>query len=86
MPLPPQEEDNSVDLGDYGLVKHIQIAKWSDSRWEGSFQILLKTPTAVRMAERLGPATSEPVKPEKERKKEKLFFLDVVNAVAAGRI
>ncbi|TWW55997.1 hypothetical protein D4764_09G0010470 [Takifugu flavidus] len=34
MPLPPQEEDNSTDVGDYVWVKLIQRAKWSDPRWE----------------------------------------------------
>lgn len=52
MTFPPQEENNSVNVGDYVWVKCNRRAKWNDPHCESLFQILLKTTTVMRIAER----------------------------------
>ena len=38
--------------GDWVLIKVLQKANWKSPRWEGPYQVLLSTPTAVKIAER----------------------------------
>ncbi|MEQ2231182.1 hypothetical protein ILYODFUR_036911 [Ilyodon furcidens] len=41
-----------VKEGDWVLMKTIKKKTWSDSKWEVPFQVLLTTPTAVKIQER----------------------------------
>lgn len=50
--LPPPQDSQKVRPGDYIFVKIIKRKCWSSPRWEGPYQVLLTTPTAVKIAER----------------------------------
>lgn len=53
LPGPRDEPSHSLRPGDWILIKDFQWKKWHQPWWRGPFQILLVTPTAVRVTERL---------------------------------
>ena len=48
----PQETDDLVTEGDYVWVKRHRRKRWSEPRWEGPYQVLLKTPSAIKVVEK----------------------------------
>lgn len=49
---PVSDQTTPVKPGEWVFIKTLKRKNWSSQRWEGPFQVLLTTPTAVRRAER----------------------------------
>ncbi|XP_029699758.1 uncharacterized protein isoform X1 [Takifugu rubripes] len=52
LPTPAEEQLHNLKSGDY-VVKDFRRTRWNQKRWQGPFQILLVTQTAVKVAERV---------------------------------
>uniref|UniRef100_A0A8C9YD69 Murine leukemia virus integrase C-terminal domain-containing protein n=1 Tax=Sander lucioperca TaxID=283035 RepID=A0A8C9YD69_SANLU len=46
------EDANTLKPGDFVVVKNFRRKNWQSSRWQGPFQVLLVTHTAVKVAQR----------------------------------
>ncbi|TWW66943.1 hypothetical protein D4764_20G0009750 [Takifugu flavidus] len=52
LPTPAEEQLHNLKPGDYVVLKDFRRTRWNQKRWQGPFQILLVTQTAVKVAER----------------------------------
>uniref|UniRef100_A0AAQ5X3D5 ribonuclease H n=1 Tax=Amphiprion ocellaris TaxID=80972 RepID=A0AAQ5X3D5_AMPOC len=52
VPQNPISHQQKVKPGDWVLIKVFQRRSWSAPKWEGPYQVLLTTPTAIKIAER----------------------------------
>nr|XP_055042823.1 protein NYNRIN-like [Misgurnus anguillicaudatus] len=52
LPRPAEGPLHNIKPGDFVLVKNLRSKSWKARRWEGPFQVLLTTHTAVKVAER----------------------------------
>lgn len=53
-PLGEEETTHPFQPGDWVLVKDLRRQHWHSLRWSGLYQILVTTPTAVKVKEQLG--------------------------------
>ena len=51
-PIGPAPTGGPINPGDWVFIKILRRKNWSAPRWEGPYQVLLSTPTAVRIVER----------------------------------
>ncbi|XP_071326407.1 retrovirus-related Pol polyprotein [Trachinotus anak] len=52
LPRPAETKLHDLNVGDYIVVKDFRRKNWKARRWNGPFQVLLVTETAVKVAER----------------------------------
>ena len=52
LPTPAAEPLHRLEPGDFVLIKDFRRKHWRSNRWQGPFQVLLTTHTAVKVAER----------------------------------
>ncbi|XP_029684748.1 uncharacterized protein [Takifugu rubripes] len=52
LPSPADQQLHPLHPGDYVVIKDFRRTRWNQKRWQGPFQILLVTQTAVKVAER----------------------------------
>jgi len=61
LPSPADTPLHPLQPGDWVVVKELRRKHWKSKRWQGPFQVLLVTHTAVKVAESHCKKVSEPV-------------------------